>query len=129
MDEIKSKSKNASKKIAGGLKTVSPFNGFIEFIKSHGVISLAIGLFLGSSLKSIVDSLVTNIVNPVVGVLTGNINLNNAFVCLKSAAGSCSSKLSYGAVVSSIIEFIIAAFVIYLIIKALRLDKFDQEKQ
>jgi large conductance mechanosensitive channel len=110
-------------------KRIKPFEGFFEFIKSHGVISLAIGLFLGVSLKTVVDAIVTNIVNPIVGVLSGNINLNNSFICLKSVHGACTSKLGYGAVASSVIEFLIAAFVVYFIIKILRLDRIEEKSK
>jgi len=110
------------------IRKVKPFQGFVDFIRGHGVIALAIGLFLGTSLKTVVDSIVTNIVNPLVGLLTGKINYNNAEVCLKSKAGHCISTLNYGQVISSVTEFLAAAFVIYLIIKLLRLDKIDKEK-
>jgi large conductance mechanosensitive channel len=93
------------------------------------VIALAIGIFLGTSLKSVVDSVVSNIVNPLVGLLTGNINFNDAQICIKSSYGHCTSGIAYGRVISSIIEFLAAAFTIYLIIKLLQLDKLDKKKE
>jgi len=115
-------------RIVKKIKKTKPFQGFVDFIRSHGVIALAIGIFLGTSLKSVVDSVVVNIVNPLVGRLTGNINFNNAQLCIKSSYGHCSSGLNYGRVISSIIEFLAAAFTIYLIIKLLRLDKLDKKQ-
>jgi large conductance mechanosensitive channel len=128
MTEIKTRSKAATGIIVKNVKKVKPFGGFFEFIRNHGVMSLAIGLFLGASLKTILDSLESNVVNPVIGVATGNINLASSSVCLKSVAKICTSKLNYGALVSSVIEFVLAAFVVYIIIKTLRLDKFDRKE-
>jgi large conductance mechanosensitive channel len=128
MAEVKARSKVATKKMVTHVRKVKPFSGFFDFIRNHGVMSLAIGLFLGASLKTVLDSLEANVVNPLIGVVTGNINLNNSYVCLKHVAKSCTSKLNYGSFISSIIEFILAAFVVYIIIRILRLDKLDAKK-
>jgi large conductance mechanosensitive channel len=117
-----------NKKIAKKIVKVQPFSGFFEFIRNHGIMSLAIGLFLGASLKTVLDSLMTGVVNPLIGVITGNVNLNNSYFCLKTVSNKCSSKLDYGSFISSVIEFILAAFVVYIIIRILRLDKLDKEK-
>lgn len=113
------------------MKVPKPFQGFMDFIRGHGVIALAIGLFLGTSLKTILDAFTANIVNPIIGVSTGNLNLNSMSVCISHSrvTGICKSSLGYGAVLSTVISFVIAAFVVYLIIKLLRLDKFDQTKE
>jgi large conductance mechanosensitive channel protein len=110
------------------IKTPRAIQGFLEFIRGYGVIAIAIGLFLGASLKSIVDSLTQNVINPIIGALTNNVNLNSASACIKSVNGICQSNIKYGAVLSTIISFLIAAFIVYLIVKILRLDKFDQKK-
>jgi large conductance mechanosensitive channel len=123
------KNKKLNNHIVRKIRKTRPLQGFIDFIRSHGVIALAIGIFLGTSLKSVVDSVVTNIVNPLVGLLTGNINFNNAKVCIKSNYSHCVSGLDYGRVISSIIEFLAAAFTIYLIVKLLQLDKLDKSKE
>jgi len=110
------------------IKAPKAIQGFLDFIRGYGVVTIAIGLFLGADLKSIVDSLTTNIINPIIGVLTNNINLSTETICIKHVAGVCKSSINYGTVISSIISFVIAAFVVYLIIRILRLDKFEQKK-
>jgi large conductance mechanosensitive channel protein len=110
------------------MKRPRPIQGFLDFIRSHGVVALAIGLFLGADLKSIVDSLTTNVINPIIGVATNNLNLSAETVCIKHINAVCKSSINYGTVISSIISFLIAAFVVYMIVKILRLDKFDQNK-
>ncbi len=110
------------------MKVPRAFQGFLDFIRGYGVVTIAIGLFLGADLKSIVDSLTNNIINPILGVMTNNINLSSEHICIKSSSGVCTSMINYGAVISSLISFLIAAFVVYLIIRILRLDKFEQKK-
>ena len=111
------------------LKAPKPIQGFLDFIRGYGVVAIAIGLFLGADLKSIVDSLTINIINPIIGVLTNNLNLSNENICIKTVSGVCKSSINYGIVISALISFMIAAFVVYLIVKILRLDKFDQKKE
>ena len=111
------------------MKVPKPIQGFLDFIRGFGVVAIAIGLFLGADLKSIVDSLTTNIINPILGVLTNNVNLSSESICIKSVNSVCKSSINYGTVISALISFIIAAFVVYLIVKILRLDKFDQKKE
>ena len=123
-----SKSKQINKKIAKKIVKAQPFSGFFAFIRNHGIMSLAIGLFLGASLKTVLDSLMNGVVNPIIGVITGNVNLGNSYVCLKTVSDKCTSKLEYGSFVSSVIEFVLAAFVVYIIIRMLRLDRLDKEK-
>jgi large conductance mechanosensitive channel len=111
-----------------GIKVPRPFSGFVAFMRGNGVVGLAIGLFLGTSLKTILDAFTVSVVNPIIGVGLGSYNLSNLSICIqKSGAGTCSSKVSYGLVLSALISFIIAAFMVYLIVKLLRLDKFDQK--
>lgn len=111
------------------MKVPKPIQGFMDFIRGYGVVAIAIGLFLGADLKSIVDSLTTNIINPIIGVLTNNLNLSSESICIKTVDNVCKSSINYGTVISSLISFMIAAFVVYLIVKILRLDKFDQKKE
>ncbi len=106
-----------------------PLQGFIDFIREQGVVSLAVGLVLGVASKSVVDSLVNNIFNPIIGVLIGGENLGNKAICLKSEAGKCVSPLGYGHVVSDLLSFIIVAALVYFAVKGLKLDKLDKKKE
>lgn len=102
--------------------------GFVDFIREQGVVGLAVGLVLGFASKSVVDSIVNNIFNPIVGVLTGGVNLADRFICIKSDAGVCVSKVGYGQLLSDIISFLIIAGVVYFVVKGLKLDKLDKKK-
>lgn len=102
--------------------------GFINFIREQGVIGLAIGLVLGVAGKSLVDSVVANIFSPIIGVLTGGVDLSDKFACIKSEAGQCVSKITYGQFLNDLISFVIILGVVYFIVKSLKLDRLDKKK-
>ncbi len=97
--------------------------GFVEFIRKQGVIGLAIGFILGGAVSKTVSSLVENIINPLIGALLGKVNLADKVLEMGSAT------LKYGAFISSIIDFVIVAAVIYFGFKALKLEKLDLKKE
>lgn len=96
--------------------------GFTNFIREQGVVGLAVGFILGGAVSKTVSSLVDNIINPLVGVLLGKVAL--ADKALKIGTIS----LKWGAFVSTIVDFVIVAAVIYFGVKTLGLDKLDKPK-
>ena len=99
-----------------------PLKGFLEFIKSQGVIGLAIGIVMGTSVTKLVTALVTDIINPLVGLLLGKVgNLNNLYLQVGSV------KILFGSFISSLIDFLIIAFVVYLGVKVLKLNRLDKK--
>lgn len=101
---------------------------FKAFLMRGNVIDLAVGIIIGAAFKAIVDSLVANIVMPVISLLTGGIDFTNLFVVLKGdqtfktladAQAAGVPTLNYGLLISSIINFIIIGFVIFLIVKGM----------
>lgn len=98
-------------------------SGFTDFIREQGVIGLAIGFILGGAVSKTVASLVENIINPLVGLAMGKVNLVDKILVIGSA------NIKWGAFVSTIVDFIIVAAVIYFGIKALGLNKLDKKKE
>lgn len=97
--------------------------GFMDFIREQGVVGLAVGFILGGAVSKIVSSLVDNVVNPLIGALLGKVALaDKAF-----AIGAVSIK--YGAFISTLVDFVIIAAVVYFGVKALGLDKLDKKKE
>lgn len=91
--------------------------GFIAFIKEQGVVGLAVGFILGGSVAKVVASLVSDIINPVVGLLLGSAkDLQDSYISIGSA------KIMWGHFVSTGIDFLIIALVVYFSVKALKLD-------
>ena len=108
-------------------KAKSQLVGFFDFIRQQGVIGLAIGLVLGVQVKAVVDQLVASFLNPIIGlVLPGKGDLNSKVFAL--TVGEKQADFTYGAFISVMISFITVAFVIYLLIKSLRLEKLDRKK-
>ncbi len=97
--------------------------GFINFIREQGVVGLAVGFILGGAVSKVVTAIVEDLVNPLVGFLLGATgNLKEAFFYIGS------SKILYGALISTLIDFIIIALVVYFGVKILKLDKLDKKK-
>ena len=105
-------------------KRVNPIKDFIDFIKSQGVVGLAIGVVMGTSVTKLVTALVTDLINPVIGLLLGPVgDLKNAYFQIGS------TQILFGSFISSLIDFLIVAFVIYLGVKVLGVGKNKEEKK
>lgn len=86
---------------------------FKEFINQGNAMDLAVGVIIGAAFKAIVDSLVGDIISPLIGMITGGIN----FDALSLKVGS--AELMYGKFITALINFLIVAFVLFLIVKGL----------
>jgi len=98
--------------------------GFISEFKAFAmrgnVVDMAIGVVIGGAFGKIVGALVEKVFMPVIGVVTGGIDFSKAGAVLKAAEGTKPAvELGYGAVIQAIIDFIIIAFVLFLVIKAM----------
>lgn len=100
---------------------------FKEFISKGSVMDLAIGVIIGGAFSKIVSSLVDDIIMPLVGLLLGGVDISNYFVTLDGgkyatlaeAQEAGAATLNYGVFLNRIIDFLIIAFVLFLIIKAI----------
>lgn len=107
-------------------RILAPFQGFVDFIRDQGVVGIAIGLVLGTQIKVLVDSLVASFINPLIGLmLPGNNDLPQKTFTL--AINSKTAVFGYGAFLAQLISFIAVAFVVYMIVKALKLDKLTKK--
>lgn len=110
------------------IKAPGWIQGFMDFVREQGVVGLSVGLILGVAAKSVVDSLVQNVFNPMIGLLYGGGDFSTKYVCLKTVATECKSKLGYGNFMNTLISFFIVAAAVYFVVKALKLDKIDIKK-
>lgn len=108
-----------------GAKTGS---GFIDFIRTQGVIGLAIGLAIGTAAGATVKTLVEGFINPIVQFIVGTREGLEANVWHVELWGR-TADFKWGAFVSSAITLVATAFVIYLVIHFLRLDRLDKKKE
>jgi len=86
---------------------------FKDFISRGNVMDLAVGVIMGAAFTAIVQSLVSNLVNPLIGLFLGKIDLSN----LVFKVGDATFK--YGTFIESVINFLIIAFVVFLIVKVM----------
>ena len=98
---------------------------FKAFALRGNVIDLAIGVIIGGAFGKIVTSFVNDIIMPPIGMLLGNVNFADLFVALDGgdyaslalAKEAGAPTLNYGMFINTIIDFIIIAFVIFLVVK------------
>ncbi|HQA95034.1 MAG TPA: large-conductance mechanosensitive channel protein MscL [Thermotogota bacterium] len=103
------------------------FKEFMTFIKRGNVIDLAIGIIIGGAFGKIVSSLVNDIIMPPIGLLIGNVDFSNLFISLNGtfykslaeAKAAGAPTMNVGLFINSVIDFLIIAFVIFLIVKQL----------
>ena len=99
---------------------------FQEFISRGNVMDLAVGVIIGAAFGKIVDSLVNDIMMPIVGAIFGGLDFNNYFLPLSSAVTATSlgaakaqgAVLAYGSFITVAINFVILAWIIFLMVKA-----------
>ena len=101
---------------------------FLDFIRTQGVVGLAVGLVLGGATSILVKSLIDNVVMPPLGLLLGSAEGLNGLIWNIGTTGGKTAVLHYGVFLNDLINFIVIAIVIYLIIKMLKFDKLDKKK-
>ena len=110
---------------------------FGEFIKKGNVVDMAVGVVIGGAFSAIVTSLVNDIIMPVISLITGGIDFSNWFVALdgnkyatlEEATTAGAATLNYGNLISVVINFIIVAFCIFLVVKAMNKFKKKEEEK
>ena len=105
------------------------FKEFKEFALKGNVIDLAIGVIIGAAFGKIVTSLVSDIIMPPIGLLLGGINFSSFAWTIKQATDNTEAvSINYGLFINNLIDFIIVAFVIFLIVKQINRFKRKEEK-
>ena len=93
---------------------------FKEFAMRGNVMDMAVGVVIGGAFGKIVSSLVGDVIMPVVGVLTGGVNFTDLKLTLKEAVDSAPAvTINYGAFIQTMVDFLIIAFCIFCVIKAI----------
>lgn len=91
---------------------------FKTFIAKGNVLDLAVGVVIGAAFGKITTSLVEDIINPVLGLLIGGVDFTQLKVVLKEAVGETPEvAIKYGNFIQVLIQFVIIAWVIFLIVK------------
>ena len=115
----------STKDLKDGLTTLSKkepkvVKEFKEFINRGSVVDLAVGIIVGGAFTSIVNSLVNDIVMPVISMLIGGFDFTNLKITIPAyIPGIQPATINYGNFIQALINFLIIAFVIFLIVRAL----------
>lgn len=92
---------------------MSMLSEFKEFAMKGSLIDMAVGIIIGAAVGKMVSTLVENILMPIIGVFMGGVNFSDLSITVGDAA------VGYGAFIQAMIDFIIIAFVIFMILKAI----------
>jgi large conductance mechanosensitive channel len=110
---------------------------FKAFISRGNVMDLAVGVIIGGAFGKIVGSLVDDIIMPIVGAITGGLDFSNLFIGLSSnvtatslaAAREQGAVFAYGSFITVTVNFLIIAFIIFMLVKTLnKVQKKEAEK-
>ena len=103
---------------------------FKIFIAKGNVLDLAVGVVIGAAFGKITTSLVEDIINPILGLIIGGVDFTELKVVLKEAVGETPEvAIKYGNFIQTLIQFIIIAWVIFLIVKAANRLRLTEEKK
>src|SRR5439155_6851389 len=100
---------------------------FKEFAMRGNVLDLAVGIFIGAAFTTIVTSFVNDIIMPPIGVVTGGVDFKDKKVVIKPAemdpadpakVKKPATELRYGNFINAVINFVIVAFAVFLLVKA-----------
>lgn len=98
---------------------------FKSFALKGNMIDMAVGIIIGGAFNGIVNSLVNDVIMPVLSIFTGKIDFSNLFIALdgnkyetlQAAKDAGVATLNYGAFISGVLNFLIMAFVVFLIVR------------
>lgn len=103
---------------------MSMLSEFKEFAVKGNVMDLAVGVIIGAAFSKIVDSLVADIIMPLVGKVVGGLDFSNYFIPLSGQAASTLAEareggavLAYGNFITVLLNFLILAFIIFMMVK------------
>ena len=102
---------------------MSMLREFREFAIKGNVVDLAVGVIIGTAFGKIVSSLVADLIMPIIGALIGGIHYENLFIQVGEA------KIMYGKFIENLVDFVVIAFVIFLLVKAINHFRRQAEKK
>ena len=95
---------------------------FRDFIAKGNVMDLAVGIIIGAAFTAIVTSLVEDLINPLIGLVVGGLDFSNLSVGIGDA------QFMYGSFITAVINFLIIAFVVFLLVKGVNRIKAMAER-
>jgi large conductance mechanosensitive channel len=103
---------------------------FKDFAMKGNVIDMAVGIVIGGAFGKIIGSLVTDVIMPPIGILLGGVDFANLSFVLKEATEAAEAvTMNYGVFINTVVEFVIIAFAIFMVIKAMNNAKKKEEEK
>jgi large conductance mechanosensitive channel len=110
---------------------------FKAFAMRGNIVDLAVGVIIGVAFGAIVTSLVNDVIMPPIGLLLGNVNFSDLFIdlsgkgypSLAAAKAAGAPVIAYGAFINTVINFLIIAFVVFLMVRAITKMVKKEEKE
>jgi len=108
---------------------MSMMSEFKDFAMRGNVVDMAVGIVIGGAFGKIVSSFVGDVLMPPIGLLLGGVDFRDLAYVLKDAVGETGPvMIKYGAFIQTTIDFIIIAFAIFMVIKAMNSTKKPEEE-
>jgi large conductance mechanosensitive channel len=109
---------------------MSMMKEFKAFAMRGNVVDMAVGIIIGGAFGKIVSSLVSDVIMPPIGMLMGGVDFSNLGFTLRAASEAGPAVvLKYGVFINTVIDFVIVAFAIFLMVRAMNSLKKKQEEQ
>ncbi|MBV0891348.1 large conductance mechanosensitive channel protein MscL [Paracoccus sp. Z118] len=111
---------------------------FRDFIAKGNVMDMAVGIIIGAAFTAIVSSMVSDLIEPILGLVTGGTDFSNYFIAmdwndypgLSAARDAGAPVFAYGSFITAVINFLIIAFVVFLLVKGVnRIKETAMRKQ
>lgn len=103
---------------------------FKDFAMRGNVVDMAVGIVIGGAFGKIVSSFVADVLMPPIGLILGGVDFSNLAVTLKEAAGGAEAVLmNYGVFIQTVVDFVIIAFAIFMVVKAMNSMKNEPEPE
>ena len=107
---------------------MSMMSEFKDFAMRGNVVDMAVGIVIGGAFGKIVSSFVNDVLMPPIGMLMGGVDFGDLAVTLQEASGDVAAvTLNYGSFIQTVIDFLIIAFAIFMVIKAMNNMKKKEE--
>jgi len=107
---------------------MSMMSEFRDFAMRGNVVDMAVGIVIGGAFGKIVSSFVNDVLMPPIGMALGGVDFSDLAMTLKETSGEVAAvTLNYGTFIQTVIDFIIIAFAIFMVIKAMNKMKKKEE--
>jgi len=106
---------------------MSMMSEFKDFAMRGNVVDMAVGIVIGGAFGKIVSSFVADVLMPPIGLLMGGVNFSDLAIMLKDAVGETAPvMIKYGSFIQTVVDFVIIAFAIFLVVKAMNSMKKEE---